>query len=428
MADGQSMTTQELVRRALLDEHGDFLKEAVAIVVAQLMEAEITAEIGAAHGVVSAQRVTHRNGYRPRMWETRVGEIELEIPKKRSGGAYFPSFLEPRRRCEQAIVAVVMEAYVNGVSTRKVDRLVEQLGIHGMTKDRVSALCRALDEQVRAFRERPLEGAHPYLWLDAKLVKVRDRGHVYPKALVIAYSVHETGRREVIGLDIGEIETEAFWVAFLRSLRERGLTGVRLCVSDEHLGLKAAIARVLACPWQRCTVHFVRDMLRHCRPAQRGMVSAALREIFNADSHEHAKARCGEVLERLTGPAPKVAELLEGAEEDLLAFYRFPAAHWPKLRSTDESVKALAGVGRPFAVSYRSRRVLAGPQNGFYGLDRDACRPDRAGFGRPGACRLVRRIVGRGCQRALGCGVGVVDPRAKRRIWGWCLPRSCCPV
>jgi putative transposase len=346
MADGQSMTTQELVRRALLDEHGDFLGEAVALVAAQLMDAEITAEIGAAHGEVSAQRVTHRNGYRPRMWETRVGEIELEIPKKRSGGAYFPSFLEPRRRCEQAIVAVVMEAYVNGVSTRKVDRLVEQLGIHGMTKDRVSALCGALDEQVRAFRERPLEGAHPYLWLDAKLVKVRDRGHVYPKALVIAYSVHETGRREVIGLDIGEIETEAFWVAFLRSLRERGLTGVRLCVSDEHLGLKAAIARVLACPWQRCTVHFVRDMLRHCRPAQRGMVSAALREIFNADSHEHAKARCGEVLERLTGPAPKVAELLEGAEEDLLAFYRFPAAHWPKLRSTNPLERVNREIGR----------------------------------------------------------------------------------
>jgi putative transposase len=346
MADGQSMTTQELVRRALLDEHGDFLGEAVALVAAQLMDAEITAEIGAARGEVSAERVTHRNGYRPRMWETRVGEIELEIPKKRSGGAYFPSFLEPRRRCEQAIVAVVMEAYVNGVSTRKVDRLVEQLGIHGMTKDRVSALCRALDEQVRAFRERPLEGAHPYLWLDAKLVKVRDRGHVYPKALVIAYSVHETGRREVIGLDIGEIETEAFWVAFLRSLRERGLTGVRLCVSDEHLGLKAAIARVLACPWQRCTVHFVRDMLRHCRPAQRGMVSAALREIFNADSHEHAKARCGEVLERLTSPAPKVAELLEGAEEDLLAFYRFPAAHWPKLRSTNPLERVNREIGR----------------------------------------------------------------------------------
>ena len=260
MTDIRSMTTQELVRRTLVDEHSDFLKEAVAMVAAQLMEAEVTAQIGAGRGEVSAERVTHRNGYRPRGWETRVGEIELQIPRKRSGGSYFPSFLEPRRRCEQAIVAVVMEAYVNGVSTRKVDRLVEQMGIHGMTKDRVSALCRSLDDQVEAFRGRPLEGAHPYLWLDAKVVKVRDRGHVYPKALVIAYSVHESGRREVIGLDIGEIETEAFWVAFLRSLRERGLSGVRLCVSDEHLGLKNAIARVLACPWQRCTVHYA-DLL-----------------------------------------------------------------------------------------------------------------------------------------------------------------------
>ncbi len=346
MADRQSMTTQELVRRTLLDEHGDFLKEAVAIVAAQLMEAEITAEIGAGHGEVSSERVTHRNGYRPRAWETRVGEIELAIPRKRSGEAYFPSFLEPRRRCEQAIVAVVMEAYVNGVSTRKVDRLVEQLGIHGMTKDRVSALCRALDEQVEAFRGRPLEGAHPYLWLDAKVVKVRARGHVYPKALVIAYSVHETGRREVIGLDIGEIETEAFWVAFLRSLRERGLHGLRLCVSDEHLGLKNAIARVLGCPWQRCTVHFVRDMHRHCRPSQRGMVSAALREIFNAPDQEAARERCGEVIERLTGPAPKVARLLEQAEEDLLAFYRFPDAHWPKLRSTNPLERVNREIGR----------------------------------------------------------------------------------
>lgn len=345
MTDTQRMTTQQLVRRTLLDEHGDFLREAVALVAAQLMDAEVTAQIGAGHGEVSADRVTHRNGYRSRGWETRVGEIELQIPKKRSG-SYFPSFLEPRRRCEQAIVAVVMEAYVNGVSTRKVDRLVEQLGIHGMSKDRVSALCRALDDQVQAFCERPLEGAHPYLWLDAKVVKVRDRGHVYPKALVVAYSVHETGRREVIGLDIGEIETEAFWVMFLRSLRERGLTGVRLCVSDEHLGLKHAIARVLGCPWQRCTVHFVRDMLRHCRPAQRGMVSAALREIFNADSYDSARERCGDVIERLRGPAPKVAELLEGAEEDLLAFYRFPAAHWSKLRSTNPLERVNREIGR----------------------------------------------------------------------------------
>ena len=346
MAEDGRMTAAQAVDKVMGSEHADVIRESVRFMVDALMEAEVSAMIGAEFGERAPERrTTQRNGYRPREWETRVGEIELQIPKKRSG-SYFPSFLEPRRRCEQAIVAVVMEAYVNGVSTRKVDRLVEQLGIHGMSKDRVSALCRALDDQVAAFRGRPLEGAHPYLWLDAKVVKIRDRGHVYPKALVIAYSVHETGRREVIGLDIGEIETEAFWVAFLRSLRERGLAGVRLCVSDEHLGLKNAIARVLGCPWQRCTVHFVRDMLRHCRPAQRGMVSAALREIFNADSHEHAKARCGEVLERLTSPAPKVAELLEGAEEDLLAFYRFPAAHWSKLRSTNPLERVNREIGR----------------------------------------------------------------------------------
>lgn len=346
MAESRSMTTSEVVAKTLLDEHADFLKEAVATVAAQLMDAEIAAQIGAAKGEVSPGRTTHRNGYRPRTWETRVGELELQIPRKRSGEAYFPSFLEPRKRSEQAIVAVVMEAYVNGVSTRKVDRLVAQLGIGAMTKDRVSALCRALDEQVEAFRNRPLEGAHPYLWLDAKVLKVRDRGHVYPKALVIAYAVHESGRREVIGLDIGETETEAFWVAFLRSLRERGLAGVRLVVSDEHAGLKAAIARVLACPWQRCTVHFVRDMLRHCRPAQRGLVSAALREVFNAPGHEEARQVAGEVIARLEPEAPKVAELLEGAEEDLLAFYRFPEAHWSKLRSTNPLERVNREVGR----------------------------------------------------------------------------------
>jgi transposase-like protein len=346
MADSDSMATSERVAKTLLDEHTDILREAVALVVAELMEAEISAQIGAARGEVSPDRRSHRNGYRPRRWETRVGELELLIPRKRSGEAYFPSFLEPRRRSEQAIVAVVMEAYVNGVSTRKVDRLVEQLGIGGMTKDRVSALCRGLDEKVAAFRSRPLEGAYPYLWLDAKLVKVRARGHVYPKALVVAYGVHESGRREVIGLDIGETESEAFWVAFLRSLRERGLSGVRLGVSDDHVGLKNAIARILACPWQRCTVHFVRDMLRHCRPAQRGMVSAALREVFNAPDEATARERAGAVIERLAEPAPKVSELLAGAEEDLLAFYRFPAAHWSKLRSTNPLERVNREIGR----------------------------------------------------------------------------------
>ena len=206
------------------------------MVARELTEAEISGEVGAELGEVAPEaRVAHRNGYRPRPRETRVGEIELLIPRKRQG-SYFPSFLEPRRRSEQAIVAVVLEAYVNGVSTRKVERLVEQLGIAGMTKDRVSAICRALDEQVELFRSRPLDGAFPYLWLDAKQVKVRDHGRVVSKALVIAYAVHETGVREVIGLDVGEVESGAFWTEFLRSLRQRGLSGVRLAVSEDHDG------------------------------------------------------------------------------------------------------------------------------------------------------------------------------------------------
>jgi putative transposase len=239
-----------------------------------------------------------------------------------------------------------MEAYVNGVSTRKVDRLVEQLGISSMSKDRVSALCRDLDERVAAFRGRPLEGAFPYLWLDAKHLKVRDRGSVRSKALVIAYAVHESGRREVIGIDIGETETEAFWVAFLRDLVARGLAGVALAISDEHQGLKAAICRVLACPWQRCTVHFVRNMHGHCRRDERGLISAALREIFDAPDAEAARERCGTVLERLRQSVPKVAELLEAAEEDLLAFYRFPQSHWSKLRSTNPLERVNREVGR----------------------------------------------------------------------------------
>jgi putative transposase len=346
MAEGQRMTAADVVAQVRDGRLEDFVREAVVLVARELMEAEISAEIGAEFGEVAPEaRVTHRNGYRPRPWETRVGEIELLIPRKRQG-SYFPSFLEPRRRSEQAIVAVVLEAYVNGVSTRKVDRLVEQLGIEGMTKDRVSALCRSLDEQVELFRSRPLEGAYPYVWLDAKHVKVRDHGRVVSKALVIAYAVHETGVREVIGLDVGEVESGAFWTEFLRGLRKRGLAGVRLAVSDDHEGLKAAIARVLSCPWQRCTVHFVRDMLYHCRRDQRGLVAAALREVFNAESQEQARERITHVIARLEPIAPKVCRLLEDAEEDLIAFYLFPREHWTKLRSTNPLERVNKEIGR----------------------------------------------------------------------------------
>ena len=209
---------REAVERLLASEHADVLRESVAFMGAELMEAEVAAQIGAELGErAPTDRTTPRSGYRPRRWDTRVGELELQIPKLRQG-SYFPSILEPRKRSEQALVAVVPEAYLNGVSTRKVDRLVEQMGLRGMSKDQVSRLCRGLDEQVAAFRGRPLEGAYPYLWLDAKIEKVREPGGVRHKCLVLAYAVHHSGRREVLGLDVGECETEAFWAEFLRDL------------------------------------------------------------------------------------------------------------------------------------------------------------------------------------------------------------------
>jgi transposase-like protein len=344
MAEDRRMTAAQVVDKLMGSEHADVVRESVAWVVTELMEAEVAAQIGAERGEVSAERVTQRNGYRPRPWDTRAGEIELAIPKLRQG-SYFPSFLHPRRRAEQALVAVVQEAYINGVSTRKVDRLVEQMGLH-LSKDQVSRLCRGLDGQVQAFRERPLEGRYPYLWLDGKIEKVRERGGVRSKCVVIAYAVHETGRREVIGLDVGEAETEAFWREFLRSLRSRGLTGVRLCVSDCHEGLRAAIGQVLGCPWQRCSVHFLRNMLGHCAKSQQPMISAAIRGIFSAASGEEARERLTEVVERLEPIAPKVAQLLADAEPDLLGFYAFPREHWSKLRSTNPLERVNREIGR----------------------------------------------------------------------------------
>ena len=263
-------------------EHADVVRESVAWMVAELMESEVAAQIGAAHGEVSPERVTQRNGYRPRGWSTRAGEIKLAIPKLRQG-SYFPSFLEPASARSRRSWPSCRRPTSTASRRAKVDRLVERLGISGMGKDQVSRLCRGLDEQVRVFRERPLEGAYPYLWLDGKVERVREGGHVRQKCLVIAYAVHESGRREVIGLDVGESEAESFWREFLRTLRARGLSGVRLCVSDCHEGLRAAIGQVLGCPWQRCLhPHFLRSMLGHCQKAQQPMIATAIRRSFSA--------------------------------------------------------------------------------------------------------------------------------------------------
>src|SRR5215212_5473449 len=323
MAEKKRMTTEEVVSYLLEGEGLDFLRESLSWVVQQLMEAEVSELIGAARGErAPEERLTQRNGYRARPWAMRAGELELAIPKLRRG-SYFPSFLEPRRRSEQALVSVVQEAYVAGVSTRKVDQVVESLGLR-ISKSEVSRICAGLDEQVDAFRNRPLEGAYPYLWLDAKVEKVRDGGRIRRKALVLAYGVHQSGYREVIGVDVGESETEAFWRSFLRGLVERGLAGVQLVVSDAHAGLKRAIGQVLGCPWQRCTVHFLREALGHARREQQPMLAALLRPLFSADTGEQARELVGDALVRLRKPLPKIAQLLEETEEDLLAFYCSP--------------------------------------------------------------------------------------------------------
>ena len=333
MAGQERMTIEEVVRKVLAEEHVDVIRDSVRAVVAELMEVEVSELIGAERGERTEDRATHRNGYRARRWDTRAGEIELQIPKLRRG-SYFPSFLQPRKRSEQALVSVVQQAYVCGVSTRRVDQLVESLGLR-ISKSEVSRIAGLLDEQVQAFRERPLEGRYPYVFVDAKVEKVRDGGRVVRKCVVVAHAVHETGRREIIGLDVGECETEAFWREFLRSLVARGLVGVQLAISDAHPGLKAALAQVLGAPWQRCTVHFLRDCLGHARRERHGLLAAVVRPIFQADSGEEARQRL-----------PKIAALLEEAEDDVLAFYAFPAEHRRKLRSTNPLERFNREIGR----------------------------------------------------------------------------------
>jgi putative transposase len=345
MAGADRMTIEEVVKQVLREEHGDVIREAVMAVCAELMEVEVSQLVGAERGERRPQdRATHRNGYRPREWHTRAGTVELQIPKLRRG-SYFPSFLEPRRRSEQALLAVIQQCYVCGVSTRRVDQLVESLGLR-VSKSEVSRICGALDEHVDAFRTRPLEGRCPYLFLDAKVEKVRDGGRVVTKALVIAHGVHESGRREILGIDVGEAETEAFWTEFLRSLVARGLTGVQLAISDAHAGLKAAIAKVIGCAWQRCTVHFLRDCLGHARRDQHGLLAALIRPIFNAENLAQARDRLSEAVAHLDGRLGKVATMLEDAEADILAFYAFPADHRTKLRSTNPLERFNREIGR----------------------------------------------------------------------------------
>ena len=258
------MTQDMMTLRALLEKSSDadLLREMIGFTAERLMALEVEGLTGAGHGERSADRITHRNGYRDRSWETRAGTVELKIPKLRKG-SYFPGFLEPRRMAEKALAAVIQEAYIQGVSTRSVDDLVQAMGMSGASKSQVSRLCGEIDDKINGFLDRPLEGDWPYLWLDATYVKVRQTGRIVSVAVTVAVAVNDQGRREVLGVAIGASEAETFWTEFLRSLARRGLRGVKLVISDDHKGLKAAATRILGATWQRCRVHFARNLLAH---------------------------------------------------------------------------------------------------------------------------------------------------------------------
>jgi putative transposase len=305
------------------------------------MALEVEGLTGAAHGERNPDRITHRNGYRDRLWETRAGTVELRIPKLRKG-SYFPGFLEPRRLAEKALAAVVQEAYVHGVSTRSVDDLVKAMGMTGISKSQVSRLCEEIDEKVKAFLSRPLEGDWPYLWIDATYVKVRQSGRIVSVAVIIAVGVNSDGRREVLGMDIGPSEAEPFWTEFLRKLARRGLRGIKLVVSDAHEGIKAAVAKVLHASWQRCRVHFMRNVVAHAGRQGRRVVSAFIGTAFVQDDAAAASAQWRQVADQLRSKVPKLAALMDEAEADVLAFMTFPKDHRPKIHSLN-SLERLNG-------------------------------------------------------------------------------------
>ena len=312
----------------------DLLREMIGFAAERLMELEVGAATGAGYGEKNPLRQTQRNGYRDRDWQTRAGTVELRIPKLRKG-SYFPSFLEPRRMAEKALTAVIQEAYIKGVSTRSVDDLVQAMGMSGISKSQVSRLCEEIDGKVKAFLERPIEGDWPYLWIDATYLKVRRGGRIVSVAVIIAIGVNGDGRREVLGMEVGTSEAEPIWTEFLRKLTRRGLRGVKLVVSDAHEGIKAAVTKVLCATWQRCRVHFMRNVLAHAGKSGRRVVSAFIATAFAQETPEAASVQWRAVADQIRPKVPKLAAIMDDAETDVLAYMTFPKEHRTKLHSTN---------------------------------------------------------------------------------------------
>jgi transposase-like protein len=316
------------------DADSDLVRDMLAFAAERMMEAEAEVAAGAAKGARTPLRDAHRNGYRAREWDTRAGRIELAIPRLRKG-SYFPSFLEPRRTAEKALVAVIQEAYVHGVSTRSVDDLVKAMGAGGMSKSQVSRLCAEIDIRVNAFLSRPLEGAWPYLWLDATYIKVREGGRIISRAVIVAVAVNSDGKREVLGIAVGPSEAETFWTDFLRSLADRGLRGIKLVIADDHKGLRAAARRVFNAGLQRCRVHWMRNALAHAPAKQRAAVAAMLKTIFAQETKAEAAAQWNVVADALREKQPKLGAMMDASREDVLAYMDFPKDHWPQISSTN---------------------------------------------------------------------------------------------
>jgi putative transposase len=330
------MTDERMVLLELVEKgaDADLIRERLAYASERLMAAEVDRLTGAAAGVRSPDRINHRNGYRERGWETRVGRIELAIPKLRKG-SYFPAFLEPRRTAEKALTAVIQEAYVHGVSTRSVDDLVKAMGGTGVSKSQVSRLCEDIDERVQAFLSRPIEGHWPYLWIDATYLKSRQGGRIVNVALIVAVGVNSDGRREVLGVATGASEAEVFWTGFLRSLADRGLRGVKLVIADDHKGLRAAARRVFSAGLQRCRVHWARNLLGHAAPKQRAAVAAMIRTIFAQDTKAEAFAQWDKVADALRDRHDKLGALMDASREAVLTYMDYPREHWAQIASTN---------------------------------------------------------------------------------------------